>query len=100
MRTKPADGSWPSLASDQSRPPHSSRRSVTEGPSTRGGSSQRGWGWFLANTPRWPAEAARYQQTWELLLAKTVRARRTCGPATAHEAVFPAEGAVGTAHIA
>jgi transposase len=38
-------------ASDQSRPPHSSRRSATEGPSTRGGSSQRGWGWFRANTP-------------------------------------------------
>src|SRR6266436_3104360 len=50
MRTKPAGGSWPSLASDQSRPPHSSRRSATEGPSTRGGSSQRGWGWFLVNT--------------------------------------------------
>jgi transposase len=49
---------------------------------------------------RWPAEAARYQQTWELLLAKTVRARRTCGPATTHEAVFRSESVVGTAHIA
>ena len=49
---------------------------------------------------RRPAEAARYQQTWELLLAKTVRARRTCGPATAHEAVFRSECVVGTAHIA
>jgi transposase len=49
---------------------------------------------------RWPAEAARHQQTWELLLAKTVRARRTCGPATAHEAVFRFERVVGTAHIA
>jgi hypothetical protein len=37
---------------------------------------------------------------WELLLAKTVRARRTCGPATAHEAVFRSECVVGTAHIA
>ena len=46
------------------------------------------------------AEAARYQQTWELLLAKIVRARRTCGPATTHEAVFRSECVVGTAHIA
>jgi transposase len=36
MRTKPAGGSWPSLASDQSRPPHSSRRSATEGPFHKG----------------------------------------------------------------
>jgi len=41
-----------------------------------------------------------YQQTWELLLAKTLRARRTCRPATAHEAVFRSECVVGTAHIA
>jgi integrase len=32
--------------------------------------------------------------------AKTVRARSTCGPATAHEAVFRSECVVGTAHIA
>src|SRR5882724_9790118 len=36
MRTKPADGSWRFLASVQSRPPPSSRRSATEGPSTKG----------------------------------------------------------------
>src|SRR5712664_2398943 len=48
---------------------------------------------------RRPAEAARHQQTWELLFAKTVRARRTCGPATAHEAVFRSKCVVGTAHI-
>src|SRR5229473_1076310 len=49
---------------------------------------------------RRPAEAARYQQTWELLLAKTVRARRTCGDATTYEAVFRSECLAGTAHIA
>jgi transposase len=32
-------------------------------------------------------------------IAKTVRARRTRGPATAHEAIFRSECVVGTAHI-
>jgi hypothetical protein len=49
---------------------------------------------------RWTAEAARHQQTWELLLAKTVRARRTCGDATTYEAVFRSEWLAGTTHIA
>src|SRR5229473_5674139 len=101
MRTKPAGGSWPSLASDQSRPPHSSRRSATEGPSTRGGSSQRGWGWFHANTP--PAASRNCSASanvGKLLLTKTVRARRTCGDATTYEAVFRSECLVGTAHLA
>jgi transposase len=73
---------------------HRQRRGLPQGARVRsldGGRSAR-------TLHRWPAEAARDQQTWELLLAKTVRARRTCGPATAHEAVFRSECVVGPAH--
>jgi len=100
MRTKPAGGSWPSLASDQSRPPHSSRRSATEGLPQGAGVRSVDGGGSLRTLQRWPAEAAGHQQTWELLLAKTVRARRTCGNATTYEAVFRSEYLAGTAHIA
>jgi transposase len=44
-------------------------------------------------------EAARHQQTWELLLAKTFRARCTRGPATAYEAVSWSEQMVGPTHL-
>jgi|SRR5271157_1669018 len=45
------------------------------------------------------AKAARNQQTWELLLAKTVRARCACRPATEGQAIFWSERVAGPTHI-
>src|SRR5438874_3789964 len=41
------------------------------------------------------SKAARHQQTWELLLAKTFRARGACRPATEREAIFRSKRVAG-----
>ncbi len=81
---------------DRSHRGHRERRGLPQGSRVRrldGGSSARA-------LHRRQAKAARYQQTWELLLAKTVRARRTRGPATAHEAIFRSKCVAGPTHLA
>ena len=49
---------------------------------------------------RGQTKTARYQQTWELLFAKTFRARGARRPATEREAISRSERVVGPTHIA
>jgi len=100
MRTKPANDCWRSLGSDPLRAT-ALIAAIGNGGAFHKGREFAAWMGVVSSRTlhRWPAEAARYQQTWELLLARLFVQGARAVLQTAHEAVFRSECVVGTAHI-